>query len=264
MVTVLGYLVGRIESLGGLALGSVNGAGRCGMLFGEAMVLAFRRPFRFHLLVKQMEFIGNKSLGVVLLTGMFTGMVMTFQSYRSLRDFGSESIVGGIVAVAMVRELGPVLTALMVNARAGSAVAAELGTMRVTEQIDALFALAVNPVQYLISPRVVAGLIMVPFLTAIADVTGVGGGYLVGVSLLGVDPGIFMAKIYDFVTFSDVLQGTVKAAVFGTILTHIGSYKGYFTSGGAEGVGRATTEAVVMSAVMILFSDYLITVFWQS
>ncbi|MCH7892110.1 MAG: ABC transporter permease, partial [Gemmatimonadetes bacterium] len=146
----------------------------------------------------------------------------------------------------------------------GSAIAAELGTMRVTEQIDALFALAVNPVQYLISPRVVAGLITVPFLTAIADVTGVGGGYLVGVSLLGVDPGIFMAKIYDFVTFSDVLQGTVKAAVFGTILTHIGSYKGYFTSGGAEGVGRATTEAVVMSAVMILFSDYIITVFWQS
>lgn len=261
---MLGFLVSRIEQVGRIALEAVNGTGRCGLLFGEAMALAFRAPFRVQLLFKQMEFIGNKSLGVTLLTGMFTGMVMTFQSYRSLRDFGSESILGGIVAVAMVRELGPVLTSLMVNARAGSAVAAELGTMRVTEQIDALFALAVNPVQYLITPRVLAGLITLPFLGAIANITGVLGGYLVGVILLGVDSGIFIAKIIDFVTLSDIIQGTVKAAVFGTILTHIGCYKGYLTSGGAEGVGRATTEAVVLSSVLILFSDYLITVFWQS
>jgi len=261
---MLQALTRRIEGLGRSALAAVSGTGRCGVLFGEAVAQAFRPPFRMSLLFKQMEFIGNKSLGVTLLTGMFTGMVMTFQSYRSLRDFSSESIVGGIVAVAMVRELGPVLTSLMVNARAGSAVAAELGTMRVTEQIDALFALAVNPVQYLITPRVLAGLITLPFLGAIADITGVGGGYLVGVILLGVDPGIFMAKIVDFVTLGDIMQGTVKAAVFGTILTHIGCYKGYMTHGGAEGVGRATTEAVVLSAVLILFSDYLITVFWQS
>jgi len=168
------------------------------------------------------------------------------------------------VAVAMTRELGPVLSALMVNARAGSAIAAEIGTMRVTEQIDALFALAVNPVQYLISPRVIAGLLMVPILTAIADMTGIVGGYLVGVILLGVDPGIFMAKIVDFVTLSDILQGSFKAAVFGVILTQVAAYKGYTTYGGAEGVGRATTEAVVVSAVLILFADYLITVFWQS
>jgi phospholipid/cholesterol/gamma-HCH transport system permease protein len=257
-------LTRQIERLGRIALNAVSGTGECGVLFGQAAALAFRPPYRMTLLFKQMEFIGNRSLGVTLLTGMFTGMVMTFQSYRSLRDFSSESIVGGIVAVAMVRELGPVLTALMVNARAGSAVAAELGTMRVTEQIDALFALAVNPVQYLISPRVMAGLIMLPFLGAIADITGVGGGYLVGVILLGVDPGIFMAKVYDFVSLGDIMQGTVKAAVFGVILTHIGCYKGYMTHGGAEGVGRATTEAVVLSAVLILFSDYLITVFWQS
>ena len=261
---MLKLLRSRIELLGHIAIEAVNGTGRCGLLFGEAVTLAFRRPFRVHLLFKQMEFIGNKSLGVTLLTGMFTGMVMTFQSYRSLRDFSSESIVGGIVAVAMVRELGPVLTSLMVNARAGSAVAAELGTMRVTEQIDALFALAVNPVQYLITPRVLAGLITLPFLGAIADVTGVFGGYLVGVILLGVDPGIFMAKVIDFVKLGDIMQGAVKAAVFGTILTHVGCYKGYSTSGGAEGVGRATTEAVVVSAVLILFADYLITVFWQS
>jgi phospholipid/cholesterol/gamma-HCH transport system permease protein len=260
----LAYTIGQVERLGRVSIGALNGTGRCGVLFWEAMTLAVRPPYRLHLLFKQMEFIGNKSLGVTLLTGLFTGMVMTFQIYRALRDFSSESIVGGLVAVAMVRELGPVLTALMVNARAGSAVAAEIGTMRVTEQIDALFALAVNPVQYLITPRVLAGLIMLPFLGAIADMTGVLGGYLVGVILLGVDSGIYRAKVIDFLSFSDIMQGAVKAAVFGTILTHVGCYKGYFTSGGAEGVGRATTEAVVLSAVLILFSDYLITVFWQS
>lgn len=263
-MNLLGPLTRRIEQLGASAMESVNGVGACGILFGEAVGQLVRRPFRLSQFIKQMEFIGNKSLGVVILTGMFTGMVLTFQTYRSLRDFSSESIVGGLVAVAMTRELGPVLSSLMVNARAGSAIAAELGTMRVTEQIDALFALAVNPVQYLVTPRVVAGFVMVPILTAIADMTGIFGGYLVGVILLGVDPGIFMAKVVDFVTFGDIMQGTVKAATFGTLLTHVAAYKGYTTYGGAEGVGRATTEAVVVSAVLILFSDYLITVFWQS
>jgi len=261
---LLDLLTHRIERLGGATLHSVNGVGAFGVLFGQAMALAVRPPFRVSQFFKQMEFIGNKSLGVVILTGMFTGMVLTFQTYRSLRDFSSETIVGGLVAVAMTRELGPVLSALMVNARAGSAIAAEIGTMRVTEQIDALFALAVNPVQYLISPRVIAGLLMVPILTAIADMTGIVGGYLVGVILLGVDPGIFMAKIVDFVTLGDIMQGSFKAAVFGVILTQVAAYKGYTTYGGAEGVGRATTEAVVVSAVLILFADYLITVFWQS
>jgi len=254
----------RIENLGAATLSGVTGVGLCGIQFGQAVALAFVPPFRFHLLVKQMEFIGNKSLGVVILTGLFTGMVMTFQMYRALRDFGSESIVGGIVAVAMVRELGPVLSSLMVTARAGSAVAAELGTMRVTEQIDALVALSVNPVQYLFTPRVLAGLVMLPFLTAISDLTGIAGGYVVGVQLLGVDPGIYFAKVVDFLTLGDIMQGTVKAMVFGVILTQVGAYKGFNTSGGAEGVGRATTEAVVAASVSILFADYLITVFWQS
>jgi phospholipid/cholesterol/gamma-HCH transport system permease protein len=264
MMKLLDLLTHRIERLGGSTLLSVNGVGAFGVLFGQAMSQAVRRPYRVNQFFKQMEFIGNKSLGVCILTGVFTGMVLTFQTYRSLRDFSSETIVGGLVAVAMTRELGPVLSSLMVNARAGSAIAAEIGTMRVTEQIDALFALAVNPVQYLISPRVIAGLIMVPLLTAIADMTGIMGGYLVGVILLGVDPGIFMAKVVDFVHLGDIMQGTVKAAVFGTILTQVAAYKGYTTYGGAEGVGRATTEAVVVSAVLILFADYLITVFWQS
>jgi phospholipid/cholesterol/gamma-HCH transport system permease protein len=261
---LLGVLGGPVETLGRAAIGYLHGLGLCGLQFGEAVQQAFRRPFRWQLLLKQMEFIGNKSLGVVLLTGTFTGMVMTFQLYRTLKDFSSETIVGGVVAVAMIRELGPVLSSLMVNARAGSAIAAELGTMKVTEQIDALFALGVNPIQYLFSPRILAGLLMQPLLTAINDVMAVAGGYLVGVWLLGVDSGIFMAKVWDFTKFGDIMQGNVKAMVFGVILTQVGCFKGYNTSGGAEGVGRATTEAVVISAVSILFSDYLITVFWQT
>jgi phospholipid/cholesterol/gamma-HCH transport system permease protein len=264
MNAIQGLLARQVEALGRSAMGSLTGLGLSGIQFWEAVTQAFRRPFRWQLLLKQMEFIGNKSLGVVLLTGTFTGMVMTFQLYRTLKDFSSESVVGGVVAVAMIRELGPVLSSLMVNARAGSAIAAEIGTMKVTEQVDALFALGVNPIQYLFTPRILAGLIMQPLLTAINDVMAVAGGYLVGVWLLGVDSGIFMAKVWDYTHVGDIMQGNVKAMVFGMVLTHIGCYKGYNTSGGAEGVGRATTEAVVASAVSILFMDYLITVFWQT
>ncbi len=253
-----------IEHLGRNALLHVETMGGVGRQLVQAIGLIFVPPFRLRLVIRQMEFVGNKSLGVVILTGIFTGMVLTFQTYRSLRDFGSESIVGGLVAVAMVRELGPVLASLMVNARAGSAIAAELGTMRVTEQIDALVSLAVNPVQYLVTPRILAGMLVMPMLAVIADLMGIVGGYLVGVLLLGVDGGIFYAKILAFVTFSDIMQGTLKSIVFGLILTQVGAYKGYYTKGGAEGVGRATTEAVVMAAVLILLADYLITVFWQS
>ena len=163
----------------------------------------------------------------------------------------------------MTRELGPVLTALMVNARAGSAIAAELGTMRVTEQIDALQSLAVNPVQYLVTPRILAGLVMLPSLTMVANFTGILGSYLVGVLLLGVDSGIFLSKIESFVELRDIWGSLIKAAIFGVVLTHVGCYKGYFTENGAEGVGRATTEAVSFSAVFILFSDYIFTSFWQ-
>ncbi len=253
-----------IEQLGKTSINWLEETGALGLQFIQTFRLAFCPPYRWKLLFKQMEFIGNKSLGIVVLSGLFTGMVLTFQSYRSLREFGSESIVGGLVAVSMVRELGPVLSALMVNARAGSAIAAEVASMRVTEQIDALLAMAVNPIQYLITPRVLAGLIMMPMLTVIADLTGLMGSYLVGVLLLKVDPGIFVTKIRDFLSFSDILQGSFKAAVFGITLTQVGCFNGYHTHGGAEGVGRATTKAVVVSSVLILMFDYLITVFWQS
>ncbi|MEL0220011.1 MAG: ABC transporter permease [Deltaproteobacteria bacterium] len=238
---------------------SIAGVGRATLLLLEAFSALVSPPFFF----KQMEFIGNKSLWITILTGTFTGMVLTIQSYFALKTFSSESIVGGMVAVSMTRELGPVLTALMVNARAGSAIAAELGTMRVTEQIDALQSLAVNPVQYLVTPRILAGLVMLPSLTMVANFTGILGSYLVGVLLLGVDSGIFLSKIESFVELRDIWGSLIKAAIFGVVLTHVGCYKGYFTENGAEGVGRATTEAVSFSAVFILFSDYIFTSFWQ-
>ena len=252
-----------IEKLGANTLKITHGVGASGVLFSEAFFLIFCPPFRFHLFFKQMEFIGNKSIWITILTGTFTGMVLTIQSYFALKQFSSESIVGGMVAASMTRELGPVLTALMVNARAGSAIAAEIGTMRVTEQIDALQSLAVNPVQYLISPRIVAGVLMLPMLTAIANVTGVLGGYMIGVGLLGIDEGIFWAKTKDFVEFKDIVGSLLKAALFGLTLTFVGCYKGYYTTNGAEGVGRSTTEAVSFSAIFILLSDYIFTSFWQ-
>ena len=235
--------------------------GKAGLLFFEAVQNIFTRPFRFKNYIEQLEFIGNKSLNVVLLTGCFTGMVLALQMYETLKQFSSESIVGGVVALAMTKELGPVLTALMVNSRAGSSIAAQLGTMKVTEQIDALRSMAVNPVQYLISPRILAGFVMLPFLTIISNLVGVVGGYIIAVLLLGLDHGLYIAKVTDLVQLSDILGGLLKASAFGIILTFIGCYYGYYTSGGAKGVGIATTSAVVTSAVLILATDYIITSF---
>lgn len=249
------------EAVGGSTLTTLNQVGRAGLLLAEAIAQIFQKPFRWKLFFKQMEFIGNKSLSVVMLTGLFTGMVLALQMYEAMRQFSAESVVGGVVALSITKELGPVLTALMVNSRAGSAIAAELGTMRVTEQIDALDSMAVNPVQYLISPRIFSGVIMLPFLTMIADFIGVIGGYLIAVLLLGLDHGLYVAKVIDFVELPDLLGGLLKSAVFGLILTFVGCYKGFYTHGGAEGVGNATTQAVVVAAVLILAADYLITSF---
>jgi phospholipid/cholesterol/gamma-HCH transport system permease protein len=167
--------------------------------------------------------------------------------------------MGGIVALSMAREMGPVMTALMVNARAGSAIAAELGTMRVTEQIDALQIMAINPIHYLVVPRIWSGILVVPLLTAVNILVGIVGGYFVGVILLGINPGVYMNKMINMLEPADLVQGMVKALVFGLILTLVGCYKGYNTYGGAEGVGRATTEAVVISSVSILIGTYVLT-----
>ena len=233
--------------------------GRIWIMFMTAVVWMFRRPIRFNAIFKQMEFIGVKSLWVVIVTGGFTGMVLAIQTYYGFRRFSSEGLVGATVALSMTRELGPVLTGLMVTGRAGSAIAAEIGVMRVTEQIDALVVMAVNPVKYLVSPRVLAALLMLPILTVIADFMGIVGGYFVGVRLLGINEGIFISRMVKYVDLEDIYNGLAKAACFGVILSVISCYKGFYAKGGAEGVGKATTQAVVASSIVILIADYVLT-----
>ncbi len=248
-----------LELAGRPFIAVVEECGRIMLLLFSAIAWMFRPPFRFRVILKQMEFVGVNSVTVVLITGAFTGMVFALQSYHGFRMFGGESLVGSTVALGMTRELGPVFTALMVTGRAGSAMAAELGTMRVTEQIDALSTMSVNPIQFLVVPRIIAGIVMLPVLTVISDFVGIVGGYFVGVELLKINSGIFMARITELVDLEDIYNGLIKSVCFGLILTLIGCYKGFYTSGGAEGVGRATTESVVFSSVTILISDYFLT-----
>ncbi len=233
--------------------------GRIWFMLMDSVYWAFRRPFKLNYLYKQMEFIGVKSLSVVIITGSFTGMVLALQTYHAFHRFSSEAIVGATVALSMTRELGPVLTALMVTGRAGSAMAAELGSMRVTEQIDALTVMALSPIKYLVTPRILAALFMLPILTVIADFMGIVGSYLVGVKLLGINEGVFISRMIKYVDLDDIYNGLVKAAFFGIVLSLVSCYKGFNTRGGAVGVGKATTEAVVVSSITILISDYVLT-----
>lgn len=256
-MTIRGYL----EKLGRMAEKFVDTSGLMAIMLFQAVVHAFTPPVKFRNIFKQMEFVGVQSLFVVVLTGSFTGMVLALQSFNALKRFGAESLVGPTVALSMARELGPVLTGLMVTGRAGSAMATELGTMRVTEQIDALVTMAVNPVKYLVVPRVIAGVLMFPLLAIITDFVGVVGGYLVGVKLLGINPGVYIGRTIDYVQIDDIFAGLYKATVFGLITTLVASFNGFYTTGGAEGVGRAATNSVVTASVMILVSDYLMSSF---
>jgi phospholipid/cholesterol/gamma-HCH transport system permease protein len=245
--------------LGRISMDFAAEMGQIMLLFLSAAYWLLRPPYRWRLFLRQMEFIGFHSVFVVSLTGLFTGMVLALQTYYAFSMFSAETLVGATVALSMTRELGPVITALMVTGRAGSSMAAELGTMRVTEQVDALTVMAISPVQYLVVPRILAAIVVLPLLTVISDFIGVVGGYVVGVKLLGINSAMFMNKIYEFLEVADIVNGLTKAAVFGLILALIGCYKGFYTSGGAEGVGRATTQAVVLASVLILMSDYVMT-----
>jgi phospholipid/cholesterol/gamma-HCH transport system permease protein len=209
-------------------------------------------------MIGRIHFIGAKSLSVIVLTGAFTGMVLGLQVFHTLRKFGSEGFLGSVVALSLIRELGPVLCALMVTGRAGSALTAEIGIMRITEQIDALTVMALNPMRYLVVPTILAGLIAFPLLTAIFDLVGIYGGYLVGVKLLGVAEGTYFGEMQTYVDFEDITQGILKSLSFGLLVTWVCCYKGFHTEYGAEGVSRATTEAVVMSSVLILIWDYFL------
>ncbi|MBI2000915.1 MAG: ABC transporter permease [candidate division NC10 bacterium] len=218
-----------------------------------------RPPFRPLQILKQLHFIGVKSTFVVAMTAAFTGMVLALQLSHTLRKFGSEAVLGSAVGLSLIRELGPVFAALMVTARAGSAMTAEIGLMRITEQMDALDTMAINPLQYLIAPKLVASLIGVPLLVAIFDVVGIAGGYLVGVELLGGSPGTYWSSLESAVEWKDVYGGILKSICFGLIVSWVCSYKGYNTRLSAEGLGKATTEAVVLSSVLILVWDYFLT-----
>jgi phospholipid/cholesterol/gamma-HCH transport system permease protein len=228
------------------------------VFLGSALFWTFVPPLKWRRMIARIHFIGAKSLVVILLTGAFTGMVLGLQVFYTLSKFGSEAFLGPAVALSLIRELGPVLCALMVTGRAGSALTAEIGIMRITEQIDALTAMALNPMRYLIVPTILAGVIAFPLLTAIFDLVGIYGGYLVGVKLLGVGEGTYFGEMETYVALSDISQGLLKSLSFGLLVTWVCCYKGFYTGYGAEGVSRATTEAVVLSSVLILIWDYFL------
>ena len=234
-------------------------SGKVMILFFRTLGLIFRPPLDLRGLLRQIERVGVNSIPVVLITGAFTGMVLALQSYTGFKRFNAEAFVGTVVALSMTRELGPVLSGLMVSGRVGSAMAAELGTMQVTEQIDALYTLATNPIKYLIVPRFLASLIIMPVLTVFADAVGMLGGYAVSVYLLGSNPTIYIRRTYDYLDLEDIYIGLLKACVFGMIIAIIGCYQGFNAQGGAEGVGKATTRAVVLSSLLILIANYFIT-----
>lgn len=225
----------------------------------RTITAAVRPPFELREWLRQMVRLGWDSIPVVFLTSMFTGMVLALQTFNGFQRVHAENFVGSVVALAMLRELSPVLVGLMVTGRVGSSMAAEIGTMRVTEQIDALKSLATDPVQYLFVPRVIAGILMLPFLVVLGDALGVGGGYLVAVKMMDANPVLYEQNTYQFLEMNDIWSGLIKAAIFGLILTLTGCVRGYYTRGGAEGVGRATTNAVVSSSLIILLSDFFLT-----
>jgi phospholipid/cholesterol/gamma-HCH transport system permease protein len=252
-------IVQMIERLGALVLDGIVQLGAFVVFLLGAVFYIFIPPFKPRLWIRQIRIIGADSLFLIILIGGFTGMVLGLQGYNTLRRFGSDGALGTVVALVLVRELGPVLAALMIAARAGSAMAAELGSMQSTEQIDALTVMAINPVQYLVSPRVLAGVISFPLLTAIFDVIGIWGGYAVGVGLMGAPSGAYFNGIAANMSSHDIMTGLYKALVFGVVVMWVCCYKGYHAERMATGVSRATTEAVVLSSVLILAWDYFLT-----
>jgi phospholipid/cholesterol/gamma-HCH transport system permease protein len=255
-ITLLGRAVlSFVAELGGLFIFLVKGLAQIGL-----------PPFALQKITSQVFFIGVKSIFVIVLIGLFTGMVLGLQGYYTLVKFGSEGLLGAAVALSIIRELGPVLTAIMITGRAGSSMAAEIGIMRISEQIDALSTMDINPMRFLIAPRLAASLICFPLLTAIFDVVGIVGGYISGVVLLGINPGVYFDRIDATVELTDVTGGFVKALVFALLVAAISCYEGYFThlrqgGFGAKGVSLATTSAVVLSCVTILIADYVLTSF---
>ncbi len=256
---VLDRALDLTAGLGRFVLGILRGAGAVALFAAEAIGHIFRPPFYGRLFLKAFVEIAWFSLPVVAMTAFFTGMVLALQSYTGFARFNAEGAVANVVVLSITRELGPVLAGLMVAGRIGAAFAAEIGTMRVTDQIDALNTLSTNPMKYLVTPRILAGTIALPLLVVVANILGVMGGWLIGTQQLGFSSGAYLKATFDFLQSWDVISGLIKAAAFGFIVTLMGCWCGYTSGGGAQGVGRATTSAVVASSILILASDYVLT-----
>lgn len=247
-----------LAALGSFSIALIQTMGNMFIFLINAVYHVFAPPYKFRIILRQMRFFGNKSLVVIFLTGAFTGMVLGLQVFYTLRKFGSEALLGPAIALSLVRELGPVLSALMITGRAGSALTAEIGIMRISDQIDALVSMALSPMRYLVSPNFVAAVVVFPLLAAIFDVVGIYGGYVIGVKLLGLSPGTYFSEMQNFVEMVDIRIGIYKSLSFGALVAWVSCYKGYNARYSAEGVSRATTEAVVMSSILILVWDYFL------
>jgi len=248
-----------VALLGRTFLDFLTTVGRLSMFTGRGVVHCFLPPVYPRLLLRQVIEIGYYSLPVVGLTAIFTGMVLALQSYTGFARFNAEGAIANVVVLSITRELAPVLTGLMVAGRIGAAMAAEIGTMTVTEQVDALTTLSTNPFKYLVAPRIIAAVLMLPLLVLVADIIGVLGGYVVSIHKLGFNPTVYLQRTWEFLEPLDVISGLTKAAVFGFLISLMGCYHGYHSKGGAQGVGAATTNAVVSASILILASNYLIT-----
>lgn len=233
--------------------------GNASLFLLQALSQLVRPPFRRAQIFEQIHFIGSRSLSIVMLTGAFTGLVLALQGYNALSRFGAQQMVGALVSLSLTRELAPVLAALMVTARAGSAIAATLGNMRVTEQIDALETMAIDPLSYLVVPRVIAAVFVAPMLTALFTLTGLAVAQALCVNVLGLDRAQFSSSVTSAIEWSDVLEGLTKSLTFSILMCWIASYRGYHARGGAQGVGQATTHAVVETSVLVLALDYVLT-----
>jgi phospholipid/cholesterol/gamma-HCH transport system permease protein len=251
-----------IRNLGTSTLNYVSGIGTMALFLIKTLIYGFTPPLKVINLLKQIRFIGSQSIFLIALIGAFTGMVLALQGYYSLNRIGSVAFLGPLVSLSIIKELGPVLAALMVTARAGSAITAEIGIMRISNQIDAIEMMGLNPFRYLIVPVLFAAVISMPLLTSIFDFIGIIGGYIVGVNILGLEAGTYLGEIPNYLDMSEIMEGFYKSISFGVIISWISCYKGYYTgtSGyGAEGVSRATTQSVVLSSAMILIWDYFMT-----
>lgn len=259
-------LIRPFTALGRITILMIQEMGSVGYFFIQGFIHIFSLPPQISKTAQQVYFIGTKSIFVICLTGAFTGMVLGLQGYYTLSKFGSEGLLGTAVALSLIRELGPVLTAIMVIGRAGSAMAAEIGIMRISEQIDALDTMDINPIRFLVSPRIAASIISIPLLTALFVVVGIWGGYLTGSILLGLNPAIYLHRVESGILMDDLVGGAIKSIVFSLIISTICCFQGYFTHTrsevfGAKGVSLSTTSAVVYSCVLVLVSDYVMTSF---